>query len=325
MNNGRSTFWFGFVVVGCSDISFRQKDDTATQAVVVEEVLVQETAPALDMLWVIDNTASMEEEQIALQSSVADLVDALEESQVSWQLGVVSTDVTTASAGVLQGETWIITSGSSDSVGQIEALFEIGTDGSAPEGGLGAAYLALTEPLLSDENRGFRRTDAALHVIVFSDDDDASDDFFSDAGLALPAESMLALLEDAANTSGQPAVFSAIVGDLPSGCVGDGGTALPGTVYADVAESAGGTIGSVCETDLSGLTQTIGEMAINWPTLFELQAEPVASSIRIEINGTRLDDGWTLLENPPAIQFDEAPHPNTTIIVQYELQDETSE
>ena len=177
------------------------------------------------------------------------------------------------------------------------------------------AWLALTDPLRSTSDRAFRRDDAALHVIVLSDsDDDSSAVLGSDPGAAF----VDFLAEEEART-GNVAHLSAVVGDTPRGCTWDGGTALPGTTYASVAEQTGGVVASVCDADLSAVVEALGDASATWPTVFTLQALPDPDSVRVSVNGARQDDGWSLDLDGPSVVFDEAPAPSAEIEVRYEV------
>jgi hypothetical protein len=177
---------------------------------------------------------------------------------------------------------------------------------------------ALTPPVIDDENRGFRREHAALEVVFFSDGDDDGD---SDAELDGDALAMfLDLLSDEEASSGEPAVASAIVGDVPSGCLDSGGQqALPGTAFAQAADATGGIVASVCNPNLGPIVQQIGETGAVWPTTFRLQARPDPDTIRVEIDGVGLEDGWSISLEPIAIEFEQAPPADALIVVQYEV------
>jgi hypothetical protein len=302
-------------LAGCNEFGLRGRDDTVVEPIVVEETFEQTALPEVDVLWVIDDTASMAAEQEALATAFGAFAAALDELGLAWQVGVTTTDVTTADAGALRGDPWILTPDTADLGAALAAAADVGTGGSAPEAGLGAAWLALTDPTASGANRGFRRSDAALHVVVVSDEDDHSATILGDD----PATAFLDFLDDERSRTERDAVFSAVVGDLPSGCAGDDGAALPGATYAEVADATGGTLGSVCSPDLAPVTQAIGEASASYPTTFELQAIPVAETLRVAVDGTRLDDGWNLQADPPAIVFDDAPPAGAEISVRYEV------
>jgi len=282
----------------------RGQDREVVDPVVVIETFEQVPHAKVDLLFVIDDTGSMAEEQAALSEAFASFVGAIDELGLAWQIGVVTTASSGDSAGVLQGDPWIITAAAADPVEALAEAVDVGTDG-VEEAGLTAMRLALSDPLISEENRGFRRGDAALHVVILSDDDDSGDD----VGVAID------FLEDQA-ANGYPAQLSAVVGDVPGGCRGPGGEAFPGTDYAAVAGTTGGTVGSICEPDLEEIAASIAELSAHYPTTFELQAVP-ASSPRVAIDDARQDSGWSL--EGSAVVFETPPPAGSTVEVRYEL------
>ncbi|MGB0640886.1 MAG: hypothetical protein ACPGTU_16215, partial [Myxococcota bacterium] len=170
-------------------------------------------------------------------------------------------------------------------------------------------------PELQEINRGFRRPDAALHIVVFSDSDDKSDDFLGPD----PTERFLEFLDEQANLSGHSASFSAVVGASPHGCIGPGGTALPGTRYIDVVHQSGGTQGNICNADFNSVMTVLANQSVEWKTRFNLQALPDEESLRVQVNEQRIDTGWTLESNPPAILFAAPPEPDAEIRIRYEV------
>ena len=305
-------------LTGCQDFFIRSIDPVVEPPIVVEESFVQVPMPKVDILWVIDDTASMAEEQEALADAFASFSTGLQLAGLAWQVGVVTTDIQTEDAGILLGDPWIVTPTTVDPDAALADIVQVGTAGVAPEGGLGAAWLALSPPRIDDENRGFMRADAGLHVVVLSDDDD-------DSASVLGEDPTVAFLDFVAAlelTKGdQPVRLSAIVGDTPSGCTGGsrGITAQAGQAYVDVAMATGGIFASICEADFGAIVEDVATTSIAWPRRFSLQAEPQADTLRVEVDEVRMDDGWTLESAPPALLFDDAPEADAIIRVRYEL------
>jgi len=299
---------------GCSEIAIRDNPSPPAKEVTVTESFKQEAQPRVDLLFVVDHTPSMEPARSALAASASDLLSALNDDQLAWQLGVVSTDLESDLSGVLQGDPWILTPHTEDSSAALRRALDV-TPGQGPTGGLGAATRALTEPRRSDENRGFRRSDAALHVVVLSDADDESGSVLG----VEPGEAFLDLLEDEAVRSGQPASLSAVVGDPGTGCTGAAGTALPGDTYAEVALASGGAVASICEADLGAVVLQLGTLVQEGTRRFPLQAEPVPSTVRVAIDNIRKDDGWVVELAPPALVLENPPPAGATLTIRYTL------
>ena len=299
-------------MAGCSEIVVRDNIDAKPDPIEVTETFRQLDRPRVDLLFVVDNTASMEPARAALAAAASNLVEALDAGKLAWQVGVVSTDIASDDIGLLQGDPWIITPSTDDGPAAVARALDVPA-GTAPTGGLGAATRALTEPLRSASNRGFRRPDAALHIVVLSDADDQS-------GAILgvdPADAFLGFLENEAAEARRPATLSAVVGDAATGCIGSTGTALPGDTYIEVAQASGGAIASICEADLGDVVASLSTLVQEGTSRFELQAIPVPDTVRLDIDGVRRDDGWTLLLSPPAIAMETPPPPGSTLSVRY--------
>src|SRR5262249_48642672 len=125
----------------------------------------------VDILWVVDNSPSMEEEQMALTTNFDSFIMFADSIGADYQIGVVTTDCDAANeSGKLQGATKIITQSRVPTAQQVfSANASVGTNGSGDEKGLLAAKLALSPPVRDAENAGFLRDDARLAVIIVTD------------------------------------------------------------------------------------------------------------------------------------------------------------
>jgi len=152
----------------------------------------------VDILWVVDSSGSMAVKQQRLAANFTGFMNQLVNANppIDFHIGVVSTDTDDiASRGILRSWslgansdnyiacTPLAAGGSSCNVGSLtnasdafRQMATVGTSGSAVERGLYALYLALTNPnnISSPGTQRFIRPEAALYVVVVSDEDDAS-------------------------------------------------------------------------------------------------------------------------------------------------------
>lgn len=299
-------------LAGCNDFGFDPIDgDPPPPRILVEESFVQAPLLAVDLLFVVDNTASMAQEQVALAEDFAVLAGALADAGVRWHVGVTTTDMLSDEAGWLTGDPWILTPDVQDATAAFAASVQVGTDGSPPEAGLAAALRALELAQPGRPNAGFLRSDALLHVLVVSDADDESDTWFDGGD---PVSGFL----EGVRVLGLDPTVSALVGDLPSGCTSHRGSARPGERYHRVVQATGGTASSICNVDFSRLLGDIADMALVWPDTFTLREEPVDGTLRVSVGGERTD-AWVLLD-PPAVQLDTPPAPGAFVVVTYAVE-----
>src|SRR5688572_10955683 len=146
------------------------RDPPAIPAVQVD---VQRQADGIvDILWVVDDSGSMTNQRQTLANNFSRFLDDLLALQVRFQMGVISTNHN--DRGTLRGTTKIITNSTPNPRQVFLQNTTFPPSRARLEQGLRMLELALTEPNLSGANAGFLRPNAALAVIVVTDEDDSS-------------------------------------------------------------------------------------------------------------------------------------------------------
>ena len=277
---------------------------------------LQTSASAVDVLWVVDNSCSMWEEQTALAESFSSFMAWFSSTDLDFHVGVVSTDMDDLrEQGRLHedGDTlWIDPSFSSeDALLSFAARAQMGTSGSTSERGRDAAYSAV-EVHRDGANEGFYREDAALSIIAISDEEDVSElsvtDFVSWAK---------ALKSIAGRVS-----FSAIVGP-EGGC----DTAEAGTGYLEVASELEGATASICSSDWTTVLDALGLHSAGYQREFFLTRVPVEDTLSVELRdeagaseAVEEGEGFTYSRARNSVSFVEGPPtPGSTIEVEYQL------
>jgi hypothetical protein len=259
-----------------------------------------------DILFVIDDSCSMSEEQERLAENFQRFVDVLADTAADYQLGVITTDIESDEAGVLRGG--VLTP---DTPGLEQAFRDAviaGTSGSRDEEGLSASVLA-TRP---ETNPGFVRADSKLNAVFISDEDDHS-----------PA-AVETYLERLAGVAGEDGFAAhALVGDLPAGCASGTSAADAGARYLDATDQTGGFAESICAEDYSGLLTRVGLDVTGLSDTFYLSQLPSPDTLEVRVEDVlipeREDDGWTYDLGENAIVFHGAavPRPGMGIEVTY--------
>ncbi len=284
--------------------------------------VLQITSPEVDVLWVVDNSCSMSEEQEAIASNFPQFMEYFLDSSLDYHIGVVSTDMDDPQqSGLLRpaggGMRWIDTE-TDDALARFREMSRLGTDGSADEKGRAAAFTALE---LRAENDGFLRGEkAGLHIIVVSDEDDYSG--ANPITINEFVEYLLNLKEDP-----ELVTFSSVVGP-PTGCGGGGifDEAEPGDDYFAITEQVGGVMHSICTEDWSRTLDDLGLLASGLKQEFFLAELPVPGTIEVTVidQGAdfELQEGrdWDYNEGRNSITLtDYTPPPLAQIEITYEL------
>lgn len=245
---------------------------------VQEDVILQTSTPIIDVLFTIDNSCSMKDEQDALAAAFPSFIDYFYGSGLDYHVGVVSTDLDNPlNAGILQGydadanpatpdEPQFIDVNTPSPSEIFESMATLGTDGTGTEKGLGAIYLAL-EAFSDSFNAGFFREDASIHSVVISDEQDHTQ------------ETIISKLEFIEWYSGlkreyDDRTFSSIVHTT--------GTSK-GEQYLDVTNAIGGITWDITNGDWAQVLDMLGVQATGLKREYFLSQLPVPGSIEVEV------------------------------------------
>jgi hypothetical protein len=325
------------VLTGCHmDSDFHRR--------VQHDVFRQEARAEVDVLFVVDSSESMEEEQARLAARFDDFIVYLDqvETKLDFHLGVVTMDIEADNPerGHLLGYPAVLTRDVAGYVELFKERVQVGIDGSHWEQGLESSFMAVSEPLASDVNQGFLRPDAQLVLIYVSDENDCSD-----RG-ALPSEDycyLEAYQDDLVPVTTFADDFRAIKGRrdgvLAFAIVGPPDTSacedtVPGFRYQDLADHLGGASGSICTEDFAGIMGDLGLTVSGVRSTFPLSYAAVEETIEVWVcwddpceDGTGYavspseSDGWTYSEQTTNLTFhgDAVPDRGTVIYVTYEV------
>lgn len=251
----------------------------------VVDRIVQVTTPKVDVLFVIDNSCSMDPHQNNLSENFPSFMKTFEGSGLDYHIGVTSTDtnISGSCAGrdealngklnTYQGMRWI-----DDSVAEPGLIFQglalLGSNGSGCERGLGATYRALEDQW--EFNEGFYREDAAIHTVVVSDEPDQTED-------ESPAIITLREFEDwydGLKGEVDDRTFNTVV------CTetGSNGAASCGSVadrYMQVTENIGGLTWDILDENFGILLDELGLLAAGLKVEYFLSNVPVPETIEV--------------------------------------------
>ncbi len=315
----------------------------------ITEEFTQPEPKKLDILWVVDNSGSMQEEQDNLANNFRSFVTHLKDRDIDFQLAVTSTDICGDQPnsycpdwifmgnyyhpgyqplrGTFQG-TWGNTVLKSDQA-NLEEIFmanvTLGTVGSGAEHGLTAAQLAIEKSLISNtKNSGFMREDSFLAVIVVSDEEDS--------GLKLHAQGYTNYLYSDTDfieflkTHKKEGEFSvsSIVGtiDPQTGkvCQTPEGTPVEeGKQYIKATEKTGGLTASICDQDFAKSLQALGGDLSSQVSQVVLTAKPFPFTLRVYVDDVEYTDYVDYIESQNAVRFhpDRLPTPGKQIKITF--------
>ncbi len=295
-------------------------------------------APKVDVLFVIDDSFSMGDDQERLRQELPQVIDIATTWAQEYHIGITTTD-TLQVRGEFVGFPRYADPTTDPS--EFARNLLVGTAGYYIEKGLEAAYLALydrsTQTGLacnnnlagqcpddadglglicvagscSGRNSGFLREDAELVIIIVSDEEDSSPqtvgwyvDRFADLKTAGSGVGVV--------------VHSVIV--TPEGCLGGFGT--PGQRYLQTSEALGGQVVSICEPDFGSAFARVAARTFGLKDRFYPSLDPVVASIEVRVGGQPCND-WIFNASSGAVVFEEGsacfPQFDEVIEIEYDV------
>ncbi|MFT4626950.1 MAG: hypothetical protein ACI8PZ_005631 [Myxococcota bacterium] len=282
-----------------------------------EATWTQVGTSGLDILWVVDNSASMGEEQDILGSGFLSFVNELDEDDV--RIAVTSTSFD-ATLGGFEGDTPYLTPQDDDFLAEFAGRARIGINGGDKEKGLEASIAALR-----DNEGDFMRPETLLVVVYVSDEEDCSDGGMLDGEPPEECYKQLGSLppvadyiEELRNVKGTPesVLVGAIVG--PRDACED---SYPGRRYWAAAYQTGGLVGNICEADWSRFMEDLGASSTGGlRRRFAVNERPMEDTLVVSV-GNKEVDGWAWDDAACAIVFEEdaAPEDGAKISAAYEV------
>jgi hypothetical protein len=279
-------------------------DDLASIVSEVSEVHYQ-GGGSVDLLFVVDSSGSMGEEQEALADGFEEFIESFLLLEYDFHLAVTDMDYE-ARAGAFIGNPKVLTPETPDLISAFQSNAQVGTFGSGTEKGLETARQALGDAKLETVNEDFWREGAVLAIIFVSDEDD-----FSTAEVETYFDFFLQRkLGDRRRLK-----ISAIAGPVPDGC----DTAEPGFRYQEIVDMTGGSFHNICEQDL-GMAD-LGELLSGYKPRFSLQHAPIDGEVVVYVDGEQVEGGpetWSLnADNEVAFVPDAVPDDCAEIQIAY--------
>ncbi len=254
-----------------------------------------------DILFFVDQSCSMTNDQATLQANFDSFASQLDALSLDWQVGVVTKDNACFNHGILTPLTPNVSTAFESAVA--------GLGGTYTEAGLILTDEALKQSVPGGCNQGFIRDGSKVTLIEVSDESDQSPNpwntYVTDIRSMAPNASV-----------------TAIVGPVPNGCGGGGRyAAKAGSGYYEASVATGGAFMSICQSDWTSYFSTIANMTASGTlNTFHLQSQPDPASITVQVNGST-SSGWTYDATTNSIVFNDTsvPAPGAHIVVYFAL------
>lgn len=264
------------------------------------EVYLVATQPTADIIWVIDESGSMYEEQTSVSTNAVNFFNRAVSYGLDFRMGIV--DVGIVNNGLFctaQGQSndhFLTQSNLTQFQACILEPWGSGSEEGGTEHGITQGYNAIVNHLPRDNQPNRIRPDAQLVIIYVSDEraeelkDSCGAGEGSGTATITPAcmqqviGPTVNLLLGISNPEGVGRAH-AIVGPPPTGC---STASQVGQGYVEIANATGGQVASICQADLGSTLQIIIEDIVASSSPVVLQHHPISVSVAVAKDGVTL-------------------------------------
>lgn len=294
------------------------------------------TPRKIDILWVVDNSGSMSSSQAQLAQSFPAFINRMQALNFDYRMAVTTTD---AWAGQFNGNQTLFRVrdgvGSSHSgvfimtptTPNLPNVFNINVTQGTLGNGDERAFQSMRNVLSYAGNSDFRRTGSHLAVIVVSDEDDFSSNSstylnnnYSSPNL-LPVSQFITYMNGLAGTNdlanGVHNWSFNTVAILDTACRNALNASFSGRIvgqrYIQLSNASGGAKTSLCD-DFGSNLQLIQDTILSASSVFQLDREPIPSTIRVTVDGQSVvensTNGWSYNATSNQVAFHGSAIPN---------------
>jgi hypothetical protein len=248
----------------------------------------------VDILWVVDNSGSMHDEQASLASNFDAFISSFVNKDVDFQMAITTTDGRAGYSGEpVTGsiEALNYTSMQADTnqfMNDFKDMIMVGTRGSGREMGLVTSY-----DFFQNYGGSFLRRDAFLQVIYVSDENDQSPEAVENYVNGIKAEK---------ENAGKVKMHGIVSFTSEGQGVTDGHER-----YEEATSATSGDLYDI-DGDFYQSLLTLGEKIVELVNSFPLNKIPEVSSIKVYVNGIESSD-WVYHADGNTIKFNEGKLP----------------
>jgi hypothetical protein len=250
-----------------------------------------EQTKKLDVVWIIDNSGSMSDEQNDLGSNFSAFIDNFITKNVDFKMAITTTDTSTQDkkGKMVYGSDVKLTSAKAQ---ENEAQFKSDFNSLVKVGVYGSGYekgLAASEGFMQKYAATFLRPEAYLAVVVLSDEEDQSPNtvgYYTDFMKSFKSE------------AGLVKVYT--IADIHKTNSGSGIT-TGADRYIEASNQTAGEVADI-RNDFHQFLSTMGDSIINLLDSFALENAPVDGTLRVYVNGVETVD-YTYDSSSRSIKF----------------------
>ncbi len=309
----------------------------------------------IDILWVVDNSGSMQPLQQELTQNFNDFIARFQNKGFDYQMAVTTTDAYLSERAfrnqpdraAFQDGIYGMSSGHSGFslitpfIDSSKIVPSFVTNASQGSGGSGdeRAFQSIFDTLNYPLNQGFLRPGAFHAVIILSDEDDftdaarpeyswqnggITDHNYSNPNLPSVANIVKQLdnltLSSPANRNYSVSAITVLDSQCQTSHMAQSSVTIVGQRYIDLANATNGILGSVCDPSYSTSLNFIQQKLVELLTKFTLNQQPNVSTISVNVDNQKIAqdsvNGWSYDSASNSIYFHGTSVPSASSSIQ---------
>ena len=257
------------------------------------------TVDGIDILWIIDTSGSMHRFDAQLMAGISTMLGAL--PPTSWRLAMMSND---PSRAVLENQFPLVPG---DDILDAEAMYS-----SMGRGGMEEGFDAAYEYIVNNSYSGtWMRSDAGLLIVFVSDEEEQSNDHFSDVPDFISWYRSL--------RGGSVFLASIVNHEISESMCASVSPIDVGDRYMEATNAFGGNIIDICSEDwTAGVADAAA--SIEPHESWSLSHAAIPDSVRVFMNGSLVEPGitsWSYSEFDNTVYFHTIPPGSTLVEIGY--------
>ncbi len=275
----------------------------------------------VDILFVIDNTVSMEKMRQSLYTNMSSLIQSLNQMKMDYRVGSTSTTMASwyAGSGRLHGSPVYITKDTPNFDAAMYDKVIMNNDGSSVERGMDAVVSVTSNSYQTGEGQRFLRPDALLSIIVVTNEDDKSANMTSTSNNnSQYYKTYFDQLRPSLATGERGWMLNFVgITSLADPCQTSdiGSYKEVGMRLMELANYSNGRVDSICNGNLSATLSNIRARIVQRLSDYKLSRVPKVSSIKVYVNGVSVaqdpTNGWVYVSTLNLVRFNGSSLPSS--------------
>jgi hypothetical protein len=292
---------------GTSGGSTGTGDEQQYQTVTDEFIQDQNAPKKLDILWVVDNSGSMSDNQNALAYNFEIFINQFVDKNVDFKMAITTTDPRSSLVGEIWNNSHLYLNSDkmienrSKFIQDFKNLIKVGTRGSGTESGILASG-----KFVEKHGSTFLRNDAYFVVFYISDEEDQS---------AGSTQTYINYILSKKSNAGLVKAYSIV---NMTQTYTTSGLANGYARYKSVSDQTAGTVSDINE-NFYGTLIKIGENIATLIDSFALSKEP-SGIVKVFVNNVEMQNGWSYDATTRSIMFEQSAVPTSGAMIKVEYQ-----